>query len=340
MCCETLSNESMKPAHLRRHFTMKHAILKDEHVNFFRGNLEDLKQRKSTIRNSATPVPKAQETSYHASLRIAKAGKTVTRRIIDMVHDVRSTLIKHIMMSRCFSLQLDDFTDVSELSGVVAWIREIALDMKWTHCCIHRSEAMAFKKMPDLKSALDSAVKVVHFIKTRPMNSHLFSVLFNEMGSEHVQLLLHTEVRWQRLTRLFELHSEVQRFLHDQSICMTNLFDDPVWLVQLAYLADIFSCLNELNMGLQGEYPRICLGQEKLTSDDTFMSEFKLSLLNLFLMPFATTHLCEKDFSDLTAIKTKYCNKINAEPDLHLKLTALVPDIARLSSDKQAHPSQ
>ena len=53
------------------------------------------------------------------------------------------------------------------------------------------------KKMPDdLKSVLDSAVKTVNFIKARPMNAHLFHVLCKEMGSEHVQLLLHTEVRW------------------------------------------------------------------------------------------------------------------------------------------------
>ncbi|MBN3310715.1 ZBED5 protein, partial [Amia calva] len=89
-----------------------------------------------------------------------------------------------------------------------------------------------------------------------------------------------------------------------------------------------------------------CAEQEKLleiTSDDTLMSELKQLSLSLttvgFLMPFATTYLCEKGFSALTAIKTKYHDKMDAEPDLRLKLTALIPDIARLSSAKQAHPS-
>lgn len=81
-------------------------------------------------------------------------------------------------------------------SGVVARIREVASEMRWTHCSIHR-EALAVKRMPDdLKSVLDSAVKTVNFIKARPMNARLFHVLCEEMGSEHVQLLLHTEVRW------------------------------------------------------------------------------------------------------------------------------------------------
>ncbi|MBN3324148.1 ZBED5 protein, partial [Atractosteus spatula] len=98
--------------------------------------------------------------------------------------------------------------------------------------------------------------------------------------------------------------------------------------------------------------------QEKLlelSSDVTLISELKqqsvldfwiqrqneypaLSLKAVrFLMPFAITYLCEKGFSALSAIKTKYRNKMDAEPDLSLKLTALVPNIARLCSTKQAH---
>ena len=95
------------------------------------------------------------------------------------------------------------------------------------------------KKMPDgLKSVLDSAVTSVNFIKARPMQSRLFQVLCDEMGSEHVQLLLHTEVRWlsrgKVLSRLFELHREVQ-------VPLSDVFHDTVWLSQLAYLSDIFS---------------------------------------------------------------------------------------------------
>ncbi|MBN3318392.1 ZBED5 protein, partial [Atractosteus spatula] len=414
----------MSPAHLRRHFTTKHALLKDKPVDFFQRKLKDLKQRKSAIRNSATPISKAQEGSYYASLRIAKAGKprtigeelcsplakelilivcgekaakqldlvapskdAVTRRITDMVDYIKSTLIERVKMSRCFSLQLDESVDVVNLANLLVYVR---------YDCI----------------------------KARPMNSRLFGVLCNEMEVRRLS-------RGRVLTRLFELHSEVQMFLHDQQSPLASLFDDPVWLVKLAYLADTFTRLNELNMGLQGlsltffdvsdkitamkkklqlfvnkinagdvsAFPTLenhlhtygvgldaavrdviavhllslkeqlwirnpftvddegipknlsCAEQEKLlelSSDATLMSELKRqSLLHFwiqrqseypalslkavqFLMPFATTYLCEKGFSALTAIKTKYRNKMDAEPDLRLKLTALVPDIARL----------
>jgi hypothetical protein len=75
------------------------------------------------------------------------------------------------------------------------------------------------------------------------------------MGSEHDKLL-RTEVRWRSrgnvLSRLFELLSEVQIFLSDTTSDLSNRFTDEMWLSRLAYMADIFCRLNELNKSLQG----------------------------------------------------------------------------------------
>jgi hypothetical protein len=77
-------------------------------------------------------------------------------------------------------------------SGVVAQIKEIAPDAKYVHCSIHL-EVLAARKMPAiLKTVLTEAGKVVNLIKSRAMNSRLFSILCNEMGSEHDTLLPHT----------------------------------------------------------------------------------------------------------------------------------------------------
>jgi hypothetical protein len=54
------------------------------------------------------------------------------------------------------------------------------------------------------------------------------------------------------LSRLFEFRSEVQIFLSDTTSDLSNCFTDEMWLSQLAYLADIFCLLNELNKSLQG----------------------------------------------------------------------------------------
>ncbi len=313
------------------------------------------------------------------------------------------------------------------------------------------------KRMPDeLKSVLDSAVKTVNFIKARPMHSRLFHVLCDEMGSEHVQVLLHTEVRWlsrgKVLSRLYELHREVHMFLQDKNFPLSDVFEDTVWLSELAYLSDICSRLNDLNLGLQGlsvnvfdmqdkinamlkkmelfeirakagdvsAFPALesflsdndlqlddrvrdniiahlislrqqfreyfpvtpkennwmrnpfnietsdiptdfTVGEQEslieLSCDETLKSSFKKqSLLDFWiqqhreypalsdkavriLLPFATTYLCEKGFSSLAVIKTKYRCRMDAEPDLRLKLSSVEPDIKGLCAQRRAQPS-
>lgn len=111
------------------------------------------------------------------------------------------------------------------------------------------------------------------------MQSRLFQVLCDEMGSEHVQLLLHTEVRWlsrgKVLSRLFELPKEVQIVLQDKTFPLSDVFDDTVWLSQLAYLSDIFSRLNDLNLGLQGLSINVFDVQDKI---NTMLKKLELGL--------------------------------------------------------------
>lgn len=102
--------------------------------------------------------------------------------------------------------------------------------------------------------------EVVNFIKSRALNSRLFSKLCSEMGSDYIQLLLHTEVRWlsrgKMLSRLFELHSEVHLFLMESNFELRDRFTNELWLTTLAYLSDIFNRLNDLNLSLQGTTTR------------------------------------------------------------------------------------
>jgi len=57
-------------------------------------------------------------------------------------------------------------------------------------------------------------------------------------------------------------------------------------------------------------------------------------------LPFATTYLCESGFSACVSTKTEYRSRLNAEPDIRLKLSQIQPDIATLCKSKQSHPSR
>ncbi|VVC39621.1 Ribonuclease H-like domain,HAT, C-terminal dimerisation domain,Domain of unknown function DUF4371 [Cinara cedri] len=58
-----------------------------------------------------------------------------------------------------------------------------------------------------------------------------------------------------------------------------------------------------------------------------------------FLIPFVSTYLCEKTFSDLLYIKNKYRSRLNVESDLRLKVTNLEPDIDVIVRSKQHQSS-
>jgi hypothetical protein len=116
-------------------------------------------------------------------------------------------------------------------SGVAARISKVSdPDMQVTHCMIHR-EMLASKQMvPELSDVLNECVKVVNFVKANALNSRIFKVLCSEMGAEHVNLLLHTEVRWlsrgKVLLRVFELRAEVKCFLAQKKSSLAEFFED------------------------------------------------------------------------------------------------------------------
>lgn len=141
-------------------------------------------------------------------------------------------------------------------TGLLGRVKEVAPQVNWTHCCIHR-EALVTKRLSEhMKTTLEEVVKIINFIKLRPLQSRLFEVLCKDMGSNHVQLILHTEIRWlsrgKILRSFFELRNEVRVFLFE--IKFVGLLTDFSWLSRIAYLADVFEYLNTLNLSLQGIY--------------------------------------------------------------------------------------
>jgi hypothetical protein len=154
-------------------------------------------------------------------------------------------------------------------SEVVAQIKDVPADAKCLHCSVHR-EAPAARKVPAvLKTVLTEAVNVVNFIKSRATNSRLFSILCNEMGSEHDKLLP-TDVRWlprgNAFSSLLELRSEVQIFLSDTTSDVSNRFSDEMWLSRLTYHADTLYGLSKLDNSPQRYHTTPFLVHDKTKS--------------------------------------------------------------------------
>jgi hypothetical protein len=86
-----------------------------------------------------------------------------------------------IDLSRCIGI-CTDTSMTCKHAGFVARTKEVATNVSWTHCCIYR-QALASKRMPQgLKEALDNAVKIGNFTKSRPTNSRIFQALCTSGG--------------------------------------------------------------------------------------------------------------------------------------------------------------
>ncbi|CAK6977302.1 zinc finger BED domain-containing protein 5-like [Scomber scombrus] len=278
VCLETLSNEALKPCKLRRHLETKHGEYVTKPLQFFENKLKEYQSKKKVMEGRAMGNDNAiaVETSYLLSELIAKTGKPHTDGETFLLPDnVLDQLIQDVKASRFYAIQLDESTDIANVANLLAYIRY----EKNSEIIIHR-EALAAKKMPlELKTVLDQAVKAVNFIKSRPLQSRLFGVLCGEMGSDHKQLLLDTEVRWlsrgKVLTRLFELRDEVRLFFLNSKFELAHCFNDFEWLAKLAYLADIFSHLNSLNLALQGSAVSVFKVQHKVEATIRKLAQWK-----------------------------------------------------------------
>ena len=117
-------------------------------------------------------------------------------------------------------------------------------------------------------------MKVVNYVKSSALSTRLFSKLCKDMDPNHTALLYHTQVRWvSKLSRIFELR-EVRLFLvAKQKNDLLLAFGGDKFSTYLAYLADIFETLNQLNKKLQGPGSNIIVHIDAINA---FVAKLKL----------------------------------------------------------------
>lgn len=199
---------------------------------------------------------------------------------------LESTRDYEIDWTKCIAICSDGAKAMTgNQSGLVAKLKSIMPNVSWTHCFLHR-QALAAKVLPsDLNDVLKEVIKVVNSIKGKALQTRLFRIICEDMGSLHKNLLYHTEVRWLSkgnvLTRVLELKAELLLFLQDHKSEYANYFCDPVWLLKLAFLADLFNHLNILNKSLQGKEENILTAKDKVKGFLTKLRLWSTSLQKL-----------------------------------------------------------
>lgn len=182
-----------------------------------------------------------------------------TSKGIDVMNIISEYFQKHnIMWEKLVGFCTDGAPAMlGSRSGLASLVKKKNSRVITTHCVLHR-QALAAKTLPGcLNDTMQLAIKIVNVVKSSALNTRLFKRLCTEMDSDHETLLFHTEVRWlskgNMLERLHELRAEVEIFLADKKMHeLLEKFSNPIFQMNLAYLADIFTHLNKLNLQLQG----------------------------------------------------------------------------------------
>ncbi|KAL4127510.1 hypothetical protein QTP88_011677 [Uroleucon formosanum] len=136
---------------------------------------------------------------------------------------------------------------IGKIKSTVTRIKSVAPKCSSSHCVLHRHALVTMKISYELKTVLDQAVQIVNYVKSRPLQSRLFKKV------------------------LFELRNELKIFFTKQpgsasTNAFVDLLRDEVWLIKLAYLADIFDKLNVICKALQGKTTNIFTVNDKISS--------------------------------------------------------------------------
>ena len=131
-------------------------------------------------------------------------------------------------------------------SGLVTKIKNMASNnLLSTYCYIHRQNQASKEMAPELNEVLLQSAKIINYIRNSALNTRLLKTLCDEMGSDHQNLLFHSEFLWlsrgEVLKRLYKIRKEVELFLIDKKSDFSHYFQNKKCVARLAYLSAIFS---------------------------------------------------------------------------------------------------
>ena len=302
--------------------------------------------------------------------QISLSNDTIKSRIHEMSDNIKSKVLSKVDSSPVFALQLDESTDISNLSQLLVYVRYVAderineeflfcqplgttskavdvfqmlidffdkTELSWsklvgvctdgapamigansglislvkqknpaiqgTHCMIHKA-ALVSKIIPKrLHEHMSVVIKVVNYVKSSALNTRLFSKLCKDIDADRTAFLYQTQVRWLSKGEHALSYFRTKRRSQVVFSCKTKTrsFVGIWWrriFYILAYLADIFEALNQLNKKLQGPGTNIIV-----LSDATNAFVVKLNLWrqraknNNFASFHRLTEIIEDDFN-------------------------------------------
>ena len=173
--------------------------------------------------------------------------------------ELKNSLLKYnLTFSKLIGLTTDGAPCMlGKRKGVVALaVRELSIlglesDLIVSHCIIHQENLCA--KRLRMNNVMYVVVNTVNFIRSRALNHRQFKEFLIEIDAEYGDVTYYSEVRWLSrgncLKRFYNLLYEIQLFVEMKDHHVPELQNES-WQMDLAFLVDITTHLNELNTKL------------------------------------------------------------------------------------------
>ena len=210
-----------------------------------------------------------QELLFARLLETDTKGESVYRAVED-----------YFQKKKAFNLQTSSHVQQIAPRGFLSYLKKAVPKVLTVHCVIHRQHLVAKNLSEKLHESLSSVITAVNKIKANALNSRLFHQLCIENDEDFQCLLLHTEVRWLSkgscLKRFYTLFNSVLDFFQESN---PELYDKlKSSKTDIAYLTEMFSKFNEVNLQLRGNETSLIKAKSALSA---FLSKLQLYSRNV-----------------------------------------------------------
>ncbi|XP_045076200.1 SCAN domain-containing protein 3-like [Coregonus clupeaformis] len=170
---------------------------------------------------------------------------------------------------------------IGKEKGAVARLKGDNPELLSYHCIIHQSVLCA-SLSDEHAEVMNTMMKMINFLRASSSYQHrMLREFLREVDANADDLLLHNNVRWlskgRVLERFWSIRRELASFLAElssQKATQFSLFlENEKWMDNVAFLVDITSHLNELNLRLQGKDNSIC---ELMTAVRSFQRKLEV----------------------------------------------------------------
>ncbi|XP_007948595.1 zinc finger MYM-type protein 6 [Orycteropus afer afer] len=202
ICGEILPSEHMKPANLSHHLKTKHSELQNKPVDFFQQKSLEMECQNSSLKKCLLVEKSFMKASYLIAFQIAASKKpfstaeelikpylvemcsevlgssagdkmrtiplsnnTIGHRIDELSADIEDQLIEKVRKSKWFALQIDETSEISNITLLLCYIRFIDYD-----CSDIKEELLCCIEMPSQITGFEIFELVNKYIDSKSLN--------------------------------------------------------------------------------------------------------------------------------------------------------------------------